>query len=164
MLKVKKEEAVTMNKEIKILFFLLLACLSLSLMAACTVPAAPAAPPSDGSSSPADKVEVVYFHRTQRCVKCLHAEEWTRYTVETYFKDELASGRVTLQVLDVEDKANAVIVKKYGAFGSSLFINTIRNNVDHIEEVTDIWTIVSNDKVFIEVVKEKIEKSLKGEA
>jgi len=152
-----------MNKAIKILF-LLLACLSLSLMVACTVPAAPAAPLSDGSSSPADKVEVVYFHRTQRCVKCIHAEEWTKYTVETYFKDELASGKVTLQVLDVEDKANAVIVKQYGAFTSSLFINTVKDNADHIEEVTDIWLLVGNDNVFVEVVKEKIEKSLKGQA
>jgi len=83
--------------------------------------------------------------------------------VETYFKDELASGKVTFEAFNVEDKENATIVKKYGAFTSSLFINTVRDGTYHIEEVTDIWFLLGNDEAFVEVVKSKIERSLKGE-
>ena len=118
---------------------------------------------SNTSSVPADRVEVVYFHRTQRCTGCIYAEAGISYTVETYFADELASGKVTFEVFNVEDKENATIVKKYGAFTSSLFINTIRDGTDHIEEVMDIWFLLDNDEAFVEVVKSKIEKSLKGE-
>jgi hypothetical protein len=116
------------------------------------------------SSGPADRVEVVYFHRTQRCARCIYAEEGTRYTLETYFADELASGKVTFQSIDVQDEANAAIVQKYGAYTSSLFINTIKDGTDHIEAVTDIWLVLGDDEAFVEVVKSEVEKSLNGEA
>ncbi len=124
----------------------------------------PATPPnSNNSSGPADRVDVVYFHRTQQCYSCRYAEEGTLYTLETYFKDELASGKVTYQSIDVQDEANTEIVNKYGAYTSSLFINTIKDSSDHIEHVTDIWLVIGDDDAFVEVVKSKIEKSLKGE-
>ncbi len=120
-------------------------------------------PNSNNSSGPADRVDVVYFHRTQQCYSCRYAEEGTRYTVETYFGDELANGKVTFQSIDVQDEANTEIINKYGAYTSSLFINTIKDSSDHIEQVTDIWLVIGDDDAFVEVVKSKIEKSLKGE-
>jgi len=125
----------------------------------------PATPPaSNNSSSPADRVEVVYFHRTQQCYSCRYAEEGTRHTVETYFGDELANGKVTFQSIDVQDEANTEIINKYGAYTSSLFINTIKDSSDHIEQVTDIWLVIGDDEAFVELVKSKIQKSLNGEA
>jgi hypothetical protein len=122
----------------------------------------PATPPaSNNSSGPADRVDVVYFHRTQRCYTCLYAEEHTRYTVETYFADELASGRVTLQSINVQDEENADIAEKYNnASYLTLCINTVKDGTDHIEEVTDIWLVIGDDEAFVEIVKNKIEKSL----
>ncbi len=119
--------------------------------------------PINVSSGPADRVDVVYFHGTQRCHTCLYAEEQTRYTLETYFADELASGKVTFQSINVQDEANADIVKKYGAYALQLFINTVKDGTDHIKEVTDIWLAIDNDKAFDEVVKSAVEKSLNGE-
>jgi hypothetical protein len=117
------------------------------------------------SSGPVDRVDVVYFHRTQRCSTCLYAEEGTRYTLETYFADELASGKVTFQSINVQDEANADIVEKYNnASYLTLCINTVRDGTDHIEVVTDIWLVIGNDEAFVEIVKSNVEKSLKGEA
>jgi len=125
----------------------------------------PTTPPvSNDPSGPADRVDIVYFHRTQQCYTCRYAEEGTRYTVDTYFSDELASGKLTFQSIDVQDSKNAAIVEKYGAYTSSLFINTIKDGADHIEQVTDIWFVIGNDEAFVETVKSKIEKNLKGEA
>jgi len=124
----------------------------------------PATPPnSNNSSGPADRVDIVYFHRTQQCYSCRYAEEWTRYTVETYFDDELNNGRLTFQSVDVQDSKNAAVAEKYGAYTSSLFINTIKDAADHIEQVTDIWLVIGDDEAFVETVKSKIEKSLNGE-
>ena len=83
--------------------------------------------------------------------------------MEAYFADELTSGKVNFKVLNVEDKENAAIVKKYGAFTSSLFINTLKDGTDRIEEATDIFFLIGNDEAFVEALKSKIEKSLKGE-
>lgn len=161
----KNKNKVTKSKVTKILWIvcpIIVVCLAVWLIVAYgTSPVTP--PASNNSSGPADRIEVVYFHRTQQCYSCRYAEEGTRYTVETYFNEELTSGKLTFQSIDVQDEVNADIVNKYGAYGSQLFINTIKDGSDHIEQVTDIWLVLGDDEAFAEVVKSKIEKSLNGE-
>ena len=118
---------------------------------------APTLQPSPGVTN---YVELVYFHRTKQCYSCRYAGDTTKYTVETYFADELASGKLVFKKVDVQDKANASIAERYGAYGSSLFINEIIDGIDHIEPVTDIWYVVGKDEKFIQVVKDVIEKHL----
>ncbi|MDH4268832.1 MAG: nitrophenyl compound nitroreductase subunit ArsF family protein [Dehalococcoidia bacterium] len=126
--------------------------------------ASPATPPaSNNSSGPADRVDVVYFHRTQRCYSCTYMEDAARYTVETHFADELASGKVTFQVFNVEEEKNADIVEEYQASYLSLYINTVKDGTDHIEQATDLYSLIGNDEAFVETLKSKIEKSLNGE-
>jgi len=153
------------SKVTKILWIVIpivVVCLAVWLILAYGISPA-TSPTSNNSSGLADKVEIVYFHRTQQCYSCRYAEEGTRYTVETYFDDELDSGRLTFQSVDVQDSKNAAIVEKYGAYTSSLFINAIKDGTDHIEQVTDIWLVIGDDEAFVEVVKNEIEKSLNGE-
>ena len=121
-------------------------------------------PPSSNSTGAADRVDVVYFHRTQRCYSCRYMEDAARYTVETYFADELASGKVTFQVFNVEEQANAAIVEKYQSSYLSLYINTVKDGADHIELVTDVYPLIGKDEAFAETLKSKIEKSLSGDA
>jgi len=149
-----------MLAKLKIWSSFLLIILVAGMLCTCGSPAPEVPSNSDTSSVLADRVKVVYFHRAQRCSSCIYAETGVRYTVETYFADELATGKLTFEVFNVEDKENAPIVEKYGAFTSSLFINTIRDGTDHIEEVTEIWFVLGNDEAFVEVVKSKIERSL----
>ena len=139
----------------------MLLMLVVGLLCSCGSPAPIAPSTSYTPSVAAGRVEVVYFHRTQRCYGCLYAEDGIRYTVETYFADELASGKVTFEVLNVGDKENATVVEKYSAFTSSLFINTVRDGTDHIEEVKEIWFLLGDDEAFVKAVRSKIEKSLK---
>ena len=151
-----------MLAKIKIWSSFLLIVLVAGMLCACGSPAPEVSPTSDTSSVPVDGVEVIYFHRAQRCYGCTYAEAGIRYIVETYFEDELASGKLVLKVVNVEDEENAAIVEKYGAYGSSLFVNTIKDGTNHIEEVTDIWFVLGNDEAFVEVVRGKIEESLKA--
>jgi hypothetical protein len=157
---------VTKSKATRILWIvcpIILVCLAVWLIVAYGTPSG-TPPPSNNSTGPADRVDVVYFHRTRRCPTCLYAEEGTRYALETYFADELASGKVTFQVINVEDEANTDIVEKYNdASYLTLCINAVRNGTDHIEVVTDIWLVIGDDESFIEIVKGKIQKSLNGE-
>ena len=140
----------------------MLTILVAGMLCACGNPAPEVPSTSETSSTSVDRVDVVYFHRSQRCRSCVYAEAGIHYTVETYFADELASGKLTFDVYSVEDKENAAIVDKYGAFTSSLFINTIKDGSDHIEEVKEIWLILSDDEAFVKVVALAIEASLKG--
>jgi hypothetical protein len=83
--------------------------------------------------------------------------------VETHFADELASDKVTLQSIDYQDEANANIVEKYDAYGSQLFINTVQDGTDHIEQATDLYPLLYSKEAFVNALKSKIEKCLNGE-
>jgi len=113
-------------------------------------------------SGSADKVEVVYFHRHRRCEACTYAEERISYLVTTYFADELSGGKLTFGIYDVEDKNNAAIAKRFGAIGSQLFVNRIKDGVDNISYVEEIWYwgCIDNEVVFDRTVKDVIGKAL----
>ena len=141
--------------------------LVLGLLPACKSQAPVATTPMNNSSVPPDRVDVVCFYRSDVC-HCLigvnlRLQRAVFHTVETYFQDELASGRLTLKDVRWEDEENAAIVNKYNALPLSLFINEVRGNAEHIEAWPEIWALLSyeDDAVFIEALKVKIEKSLR---
>jgi hypothetical protein len=167
--------------------FAIVAILAVGLLCACASPAIPPTPPDeppgqseitttpsdisstsqapDESLSSPDRVDVVYFHRPQRCPSCLCFEERIRYVVSTYFQNDLDSGKMTFGVYNIGDSQNADIVKKYGAISSQLFINTVKDGTDNIRDIQDIWdwNCRTNKAGFDQQVKNVIEQSLRGE-
>jgi hypothetical protein len=119
--------------------------------------------PQDQSSGLVDRVDVVYFHRPQRCPTCLCFEERIRYVVNKYFQNEIDSGKMTFGVYDIGDSQNDDIVKKYSAISSQLFINTVKNGMDNIKDIQDIWSWnCRTDKAGFDLkVKNVIDQSLK---
>jgi hypothetical protein len=119
----------------------------------------------EDSTALPDRVDVVYFHQSQRCPTCLCFEERVRYVVSTYFQQEVDSGKMSFGVYDISDKQNTDIVNKYGAVGSQLFINNVRDGTDNIEDIQDIWSWNCRvDKVgFDQKVRNLIQQSLNGE-
>ena len=163
-----------MNLFIKISFFILIAMLTFTacFLSACsssggfTPPTSPNSTQETPSVQPSygggDYVEVVYFHRTRRCYSCQWAGDAVEYTVQTYFANELASGRLVFTMLDLQNETNTDIVNEYGAYGSSLYINNVVDGIDHIEHIPEIWYHVGDTEEFIDVLRPEIEKALES--
>jgi hypothetical protein len=145
-----------------LLFYLSLAP---GLFYACATPVSTAPVDADQLLVPADKVEVVYFHRPRRCDACIYVEERVGYIVNTSFRDELASGILTFEIFDLGDEENAAIANKYGAIGSQLFINRIKDGVSHIRHIDRIWywDCLDDQELFDKTVKDIIKQALYGE-
>ncbi len=132
--------------------------LAFVILCACSVPS----PNPNSSVAPGvdNGLEVVYFHRTNRCYGCIYAEDGIRYTIETYFADEVARGELVFMSIDLQDGNNAAIVNKYGAYTSQLFMNKVVDGKEQIEHVTSIWAYLGNDQAFANAVKAEIEERL----
>lgn len=88
---------------------------------------------------PDNRVDVVYFHMPWRCVTCLCFEERISHVVNTDFQNELTSDKLTFTVCDIADRSKAALIRKYDAFASQLFINTVIDDADNIVNIEDIW-------------------------
>lgn len=107
-------------------------------------------------------VLLVYFHRTQRCVSCTYAEDQTIYTLETHFSEEMDSGTIVFQSVDVQDNNNTDIIEKYQAYTSQLFINIVSGNDENIQHVEEIWAVIGDDEAFTQLIINKITSALEG--
>jgi hypothetical protein len=105
-----------------------------------------------------DKVELLYFHRTQRCVSCNNAEQYTRDTLNKYYPDELQSGRLSIQSIDYQqDKAMA---EKYNVKVQGLKIVTTKGGQVNVKDVPEIWTYVKDRDAFMNFLKSVLDKEL----
>ncbi len=104
----------------------------------------------------ANHVDVVYFHRTERCTACLNAETFTRETIESFFAEPVQRGILSLQVLDVEKPENAALAKKFDAAGSALYLSVLIQGTEYLCPNSDIWFFTTNKYLFVDTLKKKL--------
>lgn len=108
-----------------------------------------------------DKIEVIDFHSTHRCITCNAIELHTRYTLKKFFSDELKSGKITFQVINIDKEKNYKVAEKFEASGTSLFLNVISNGKERQVNLTDFAFMKGRQKdVFMDELKTTIEKEL----
>ena len=67
---------------------------------------------------------------------------------------------MSFQSVNVDLPENRELAKKYQAVGSSLFINTIYDGQDHIEEDVRVWRLLNSEAQFKSYLKNKIDTLL----
>lgn len=97
----------------------------------------------------AERVLVVYFHRTHRCWSCTEAERLTRRALSELYPDQLADGRIELVVADVENAENAEIVARFEAWSSSLYLEVTKNGQAYVYPVADIWFNIADPERYV---------------
>lgn len=125
-------------------------------------PSGPAVRSASLPPAQADRVDVVYFHRTQRCYSCQWMGDQTLWTVQTYFGQELSSGRVVFRDVDVQQPENAALAKQYNAYGSSLYLNYVKGGQDHIAQAADLYPFIGDQPRFTGQLRAKIAFGLQG--
>lgn len=108
----------------------------------------------------AEKIEVFMFHTTQRCASCVNIGRYTKEMLEKYFSEELMSEKIIFKEINIDLPENKEISQKFKAAGSSLFVNVIYNNQDHINEDASIWRLAYDQEGFETYFKNKIDNFL----
>ena len=111
-----------------------------------------------------DRVELIYFHTKNPCHCMAVVGDNIKYAVDTYFKDEVAGGRVTLTMIVADDPANAELVKKYDAMVFSLFIREVRGDSERVYPVGEIWEMTgdANKDRLVDFIRVTLGNALEG--
>jgi DNA-binding XRE family transcriptional regulator len=67
-------------------------------------------------------IEVYYFHNTRRCATCNAVEQVTRETLEEGYPEQMKSGVISFQSLNIEEGETEALAKKLGVSGQTLLI------------------------------------------
>lgn len=70
------------------------------------------------------RLDIFYFHATNRCPTCISIEDNTKKVLVKYFKKEVNAGTIKMAVMDCEDEKYKLLADKYGAVGSTLILQS----------------------------------------
>jgi hypothetical protein len=128
------------------------------LVAAACYPAIYSVYSSAAGDGGADNIQLLYFHRTQRCVSCNNAEQYARETLDRYFTDDLRSGKISIQSIDYQkDKAMA---DQYKVNMQGLKMVTTRNGQQTVKDVPEVWALVRDKEACISCLKGVLDKEM----
>ncbi|QNK78033.1 hypothetical protein H7F37_02820 [Winogradskyella sp. PAMC22761] len=108
------------------------------------------------------KIEVLDFHSTHRCMTCKAIEANTKYTLDTFFPNELKDNKITFQVINVDEKENESIAEKFEAGGTALILNVIKDGKESKIDLTEFAFMNGTDQdTFSKELKAKLDTELK---
>ncbi len=110
-----------------------------------------------------EKLEIYHFHGTHQCYSCITVGDYAEETVNTYFADELKSGKIVFGHINGELPENKDLVVKYGAAGSSLWLGVYASDGNFsAEQNTNVWYKIGNKEEYMTYLKKIIEQKLAG--
>ena len=111
------------------------------------------------STNATNKIEVIDFYGTHRCVTCKAIEASAKYTVDTYFANE---PKVVFKTVNVDDDTNYKMAENFEATGTALFLNVIKDGKETHIDLTDFgFSKGREQEEFSKELKTKIENELK---
>jgi hypothetical protein len=124
--------------------------------------AAAASTPALAADPPADRVVVMYFHRTNRCDTCKKMGSYAEEAVKAGFAQQIKDGTVEFHFINFEDEKNAALTKGYRVSGPALIVAKVTDNkVAKHSNLKDIWDKVNNKAAFLKYVRDNVSASLK---
>jgi hypothetical protein len=109
------------------------------------------------AKTPADRVVVMYFHRTQRCPTCLKMGSYSEEAVVKGYPKEIKARTVEFHYIDFQDEKNAALTKAYKISGPALVVVKVVNHKPaDIRNLQEIWTKNRDKDVFLKYVRDNV--------
>lgn len=84
-------------------------------------------------------VSVMYFHSQQRCPTCIAIENETKQLLDSVYGGDVNDKKLSFKSIDISEKENDALVKKYEVTWSSLFVTRRdENGKDSVVNLTDM--------------------------
>lgn len=108
-------------------------------------------------------VVAYYFHGNYRCASCKAIEAYTKEALELYFSDEIASGKLELRVVNVEEKGNEHFVNDYKLYTKSVVLSKVEGGKEvSYKNLEGVWQYLRNKQQFFDYIKKETEAFIAG--
>ena len=117
------------------------------------------------AAAPADRVVVMYFHRTQRCPTCLRMGSYSEEAVVKGFAKQIKAGTVEFHYVDFQDERNAALTNGYKVGGPTLIVvHIVGKKAAEYKNLTEIWSKNRDKDVFLKYVRDNVTAYQKAES
>jgi hypothetical protein len=131
--------------------------------------ATPSAAPAGGAPiaavpepAPA-RVVVYYFHGAVRCKTCRTIEDYTREALDDGFSQDLKSGRVLFQLVNVDDPKHEHFVQDYQLTARSVVLSRVENGRETSWRRLDwVWELVKDHDSFLREFQKELRALLEA--
>lgn len=108
-----------------------------------------------------DRVIAYYFHRTQRCPTCLRIEELTHEIIHQQFGSETATGKLQLQVVNIEDPGSEHFETDFNLVSQSIVLVTLKDGKQTgWKNLDKIWELIGDEPSFKTYVSDEVRGAL----
>lgn len=141
----------------KRIFLILLAVVLVNQIAGCSAVADTAV----SKPKETDCVKAYYFHSDFRCSNCHKIEKYSKEAIDKYFAEELASGELEYEVINIDEKGNEHFAKDYKLYTKSLVLSRIKGGKEaEYKNLEKVWDYLRDKEAFYNYVKEEVTKFL----
>ncbi len=107
-------------------------------------------------------VTAYYFHGAFRCPTCHKLEEYAKEAIESNFKKDLASGKLSFKIVNVENKGNEHFVQDYQLYTKSVVLSLSKDGKEvRSKNLDKIWQLVRNKEQYENYVRDEVAAFLK---
>ncbi|MBM3166710.1 MAG: hypothetical protein FJZ94_04620 [Chloroflexi bacterium] len=144
-------------------FSLLLALAMLAMLfGACSSQATPPSTPQATTINTPDRVDIVYFYKSNPCACMQVVGDYIQQVVILNFQEQVDNGKLTLKMVISDTPDNAALVKKYNSPPFWLYITTVRGDTETVHSVPDIWGLTGDKDKLAAYLENTIQKALEG--
>jgi hypothetical protein len=117
-------------------------------------------------STPADtlqsKIVAYYIHQTKRCPSCRKIEAYTDEAITSHFADQLESGDLEWQLINIDIEGNEHYMDDYQLFTKSVILSRVENGKEvEYKNLKKIWELLNNKEKFIDYIESEITTFMK---
>ena len=96
-----------------------------------------------------DVIQVTYFSSDVRCATCVRIERLTHETVARNFAPEIASGRIVLQTINLDDEGNEHFVQDYQLISKTVIVSDRAQGQEVTwENLQEVWSKQKDEQAF----------------
>jgi len=107
--------------------------------------------------APAHQVVAYYFHGRARCPTCLKIEAYAQEAIQSGFAEELKSGTLTWQVVNVEEPGNQHFVQDYRLYTKSVILSDRHQGREvRWKNLDEIWVLITVKADFQKYIQDEV--------